>query len=98
MREKISNAPKVRKPSCKHGWTMPVYQDSFRSYISFLRYRAETKKESNFFSIFRSCDLDLCPTNLNINRFPPLTIRHVCAKFYLDPTFRSEDIIRKRKK
>jgi hypothetical protein len=29
------------------------------------------KKVSFFFSIFRSCDLDLCPTNLNINRLPP---------------------------
>jgi hypothetical protein len=39
---------------------------SFRSNISFLRYYAETKKVLNFCSIFRSCDLDLCPTNLNI--------------------------------
>jgi hypothetical protein len=38
-----------------------VYQVSFRSYILFLRYRAETKKASNFCSIYRSCDLDLCP-------------------------------------
>ena len=50
-----------------------LYQDLFRSDISFLRYRGETKKVSNFCSIFRSCDLDLCPTNLNINRLPPLT-------------------------
>jgi hypothetical protein len=35
---------------------------SFRSYIVFLIYRAEMKKVSNFCSIFRSCDLDLCPT------------------------------------
>jgi hypothetical protein len=34
-------------------------------------------------------DLDLCPTNFNINRLPPFTIRHVCTKFYLDLTFRS---------
>jgi hypothetical protein len=64
-----------------------VYQDSFRSGISFLRYRAETKQASNFCSIFRSCDLDLCSTNLIINRLPPLTIRHRCIKFHLDPTF-----------
>jgi hypothetical protein len=36
--------------------------------ISFLRYRAETKKVSNFCSIFRNCDHDLCPTNFNIDR------------------------------
>ena len=78
-----------RCKSRTYGWTMPVYQDSLRSDISFLRYRAETKKVSNFCSIFRSCDLDLCPTNLNINSLPPLTIRHVCTKFYLDLTFRS---------
>jgi hypothetical protein len=29
--------------------------------------------------IFKNCDLDLCPTNLNIDRLPPLTIRHVCT-------------------
>jgi hypothetical protein len=58
-----------------------------RSDISFLRYRAETKIVLNFCSIFRSCDLDLCPTNLIINRLPPLTIRHMSAKFHLDPTF-----------
>jgi hypothetical protein len=40
----------------------------------------EQKKYLFFLSIFRSCDLDLCPTNLNINRLPPLTIRHVCIK------------------
>ena len=55
----------------------------------YLRYCAETKKVSNFCSIFRSCDLDLWPTNLNINRLPPLTIKHVCTKIHLDPTFRS---------
>ena len=66
-----------------------VYQYSFRSDISFLRYRAETKQVSNFCSIFRSCDLDLCSTNLIINRLPPLTTWHVCTKFHLDPTFRS---------
>jgi hypothetical protein len=49
---------------------------SFRSYILFLRYRAETKKVSNFCSIFRSCDLDLCPTNFNIDRLPPLTSKN----------------------
>ena len=69
-----------------------MYQDSFRSDISFLRYCAETKKVSNFCSISRSCDLDLCPTNLNINRLPLLTIRHVCTKFHLDPKFRSYQI------
>jgi hypothetical protein len=66
---------------------------SFRSDISFLRYRAEAKKVSNCCSIFRRCDLDLCPTNLNINRLPPLTIRHVCTKFHLDPTFRSYKLL-----
>ena len=60
--------------------------------ISFLRYRAETRNVYNFYSIFRSCDLDFCPTNLNINRLPPLIIRHVCTKFHLDPTFRSYQI------
>ena len=44
------------------------------------------------------CDLDRWPTNLNINRLPPLTIRHVCAKIHLDLTFRSKDIVRKQKK
>jgi hypothetical protein len=39
-----------------------------------------------------SCDFDLCPTNLNIDRLPPFT------KFHLDPTFCSQDIVRKRKK
>ena len=78
--------------------TPSVYQVSFRSYISFSRYRAETKKVSNICSIFRSCDLDLCPTNLNIIRLPPLIIRHVCTKFHLDLTFRFQDIVRKRKK
>ena len=68
------------------------------SYILFLRYRAKTKQVSNCCSIFRSCDLDLCPTNLNINRLPSLTIRHVCTKFHFDPTFRSYDIMRKQKK
>jgi hypothetical protein len=63
---KISNVPKVRKPSCKH--------------------------------VDGQCDLDLWPTNLNINRLPPLTIRHVCTKIHLDPTFRSYDIVRKQKK
>jgi hypothetical protein len=43
------------------GWTIHVYPDSFRSDISFLRYCVETKKVSTFCSIFRSCDLDLCP-------------------------------------
>jgi hypothetical protein len=43
-----------------------VYQVLFRSDISFLKYRAETKQVSNFCSICRRCDLDLCPTNLNI--------------------------------
>ena len=66
-----------------------MYQVSCRSDISFLRYRAEMKKVSIYFSIFRSCDLDLCSTNLNINRPPPLTIRHVCTKIHLDPTFHS---------
>ena len=61
------------------------------SVLSFLymRYCAETKKVSNFCSIFRSCDLDLWPTNLNINRLPSLTIRRLCTKIHLDPTFRS---------
>jgi hypothetical protein len=31
-------------------------------------------------------------------RFHPVTIRHVCTKFHLDPTFRSLDIMRKQKK
>jgi hypothetical protein len=44
---------------------------------------------TNICSIFRCCDLDLCPTNLNIDRLPPFTIRHVCTKFHLDLTFRS---------
>ena len=56
-----------------------VYQVSFRSNISL----------SNLCSIFRSCDLDLCPTNLNINRLPHLITRHVCTKFHLDQTFHS---------
>jgi hypothetical protein len=43
-----------------------VYQVSFRYYILFLRYCAETKKISNVCSIFRSCDLDLCPTIRNL--------------------------------
>jgi hypothetical protein len=58
-----------------------VCQVSFRSDISFLRYRAETKQVSNFCSIFRSCDLDLCPTSLNINRLPPLAIINIEQKF-----------------
>jgi hypothetical protein len=57
-----------------------------------IRYHAETKKVSHISSIFRSCDLDSCPTNLNINRLPPLTIRHVSTKFHLDSTFRSYQI------
>jgi hypothetical protein len=60
-----------------------------RSRSQFLKIRAEAKQVSNFCSIFRSCDLDLCPTNLNNNRLPPLTFRHVCTKFHLYPTFRS---------
>jgi hypothetical protein len=51
------------------------------------RTKVKTKKVSIFCSIFRSCDLDLCPTNLIINRLPLLTIRHMCTKFHLDPTF-----------
>ena len=61
-------------------------------------YREETKKVSNFCSIFRSCDLDLCPIHLIITRLPLLTIRHMCTKCHLDPTFCSYDIVRKRKK
>ena len=57
-----------------------VYHVSFRSYILFLRYRAETKKVSNCCSIFRSCDLDLYSTILNINRLPPLTTNCAEAK------------------
>ena len=110
-KKKISNAPKVRKPSCEHVdgqcgldflptnlninrlppltiWHVCTkFHLHCRSDISFLRYRAEMKIVLNFCSIFRSCDLDLCPTNLIINRLPPLTIRHMCAKFHLDPTF-----------
>ena len=75
-----------------------VYQVSFRSYILFLRYRTKTKEVSNFCSIFRSCDLDLCPINLSITRLPPLSIRHMCNKFHFDPTFSSYDIVRKQNK
>jgi hypothetical protein len=42
--------------------------------------------------------IDVCRTKvkiININRFSPLTIRHVRAKFHLDPTFHSLDIMRK---
>jgi hypothetical protein len=49
----------------------------------------EILEVSNLCSTFRSCDLDLCPTILNINRFPPLTTRHVCTKFHLDQTIHS---------
>jgi hypothetical protein len=49
----------------------------------------KNEMSANLCSIFRSCDLDLCPTNFNIDRLPTLTIRHVCTKFYLDLTFRS---------
>jgi hypothetical protein len=72
-----------------------MYQVLFRSEISFLRYRAETKKVWNVCFIFRSCDIDLCPTILNINRLPPLTTWHVYTKFHLDQTFHSQDIVRK---
>jgi hypothetical protein len=111
-----------------------VYQVSFRSDISFLRYCAEMiappgrhssyykasstllimrfvgqssrsqllKIEQKFDTFFVSArylrneilDLnetwythELCPTNLIINRLPPLTIRHMCTKFHSDPTF-----------
>jgi hypothetical protein len=37
--------------------------------------KIEKKIVSNYCSLFRSYDLDLCPTNLNIKRLPPLTIR-----------------------
>jgi hypothetical protein len=40
----------------------------------------DRRKVSNFCSIFISCDLDLCPTNLIINRLPLLIIRHMCTK------------------
>jgi hypothetical protein len=33
-----------------------------------------------------------------ICRLSPFTIRHMCTKFHLDPTFCSYDIVRKRKK
>ena len=66
----LSYDPQYLKASSSHHLAC-VYQDSFRSDISFLRYRAETKQASNFCSIFRSCDLDLCPTDLNIDRLPP---------------------------
>jgi hypothetical protein len=52
-----------------------------------------SEKVSNFCSILRSCDLDLCPINLNNNKLPLLTIRHVCTKFHFDPTFRSYQIV-----
>jgi hypothetical protein len=58
-----------------------------RKKIWFLMYRAEAKKVSNVCSILRSCDLDLCPRNLTINRLPPLSVRYMCTKFHLDPTF-----------
>jgi hypothetical protein len=68
----LTYKPQYQQSSFSHHQAC-VYQVSFQSYILFLRYRAETKKVSNFCSIFRSCDLDLCSTILNINRLPPLT-------------------------
>ena len=44
------------------------------------------------------CDLDFWPTNLNINRLPPVTTWHVCTKIHLDSTFRSYDFVRKQNK
>ena len=88
---KISNAPKVRKPSCEHMdaqcLCIKIHVDPIRFV---LKISCGNQKSIYFLFYFRSYDLDLCPTNLNINRLPPLTIRHVCTKFHLVPTFRSD--------
>jgi hypothetical protein len=69
----LSYKPQYHYASSSHHQAC-VYQVSFRSNISFLRYYAETNKISNLCSIFRSCDYMVIKLVLFISRIHMLLV------------------------